>query len=199
MLIIKSTEERAVKECAKVLNEGSFAVVPTDTIYGIVTDALNYDAVTRLKKLRRPSGRPFVLLIPDISWVGKLSLEMTHAERRLLTRPHLTLVLRKKTRLYYWLGTSTVAVRLPKGGFIERLLRYFARPLVAPSANPEGKPPARNVKEAIAYFGGEVPLYVDVGPLEGKPSALIDLRGKPKVLREGVYSPWDLEKLLSKL
>ncbi len=193
--VVNCKDRFAVKEATEVLLRGGFVVAPSDTIYGIYSDATNYDAVERLKKLRRPSGRPFIVLVPDISWVKKLGLEL-RAEKLLLV-PGLTLVLRKRTRLYHWLGRETVAVRYPRRGFVQKLLKKLNRPIVAPSANREGEPPARSVEEAYGYFRDEVGLYVDCGRIEGSPSAVIDLSGKvPRVLRRGAFSSWSLKRVL---
>jgi L-threonylcarbamoyladenylate synthase len=57
-------------------------------------------------------------------------------------------------------------------------------PLVAPSANWEGHPPASTIAEAKRYFGKRVDAYVDIGPLRGKPSKLVQIQaGKAIALR----------------
>ncbi len=197
--VVNTKERSAVEEAKRVLEEGGLLVSPTDTIYGILADALNFSAVKKLYRLRRPSRKPFIVLIPDLSWIGKLGLEGSYEAIRLLTAGPITLVLRKKTGLFHHLGRDTVAVRYPRRGFIFKLLRDFGKPVVAPSANPEGEPPVTNVKEAMEFFGDRIQLYVDGGRIYGKPSALITLSGDRRILRYGVYSDWSLKRLLSDL
>jgi L-threonylcarbamoyladenylate synthase len=71
----------------------------------------------------------------------------------------------------------------------EENLRNFLEisgPLVAPSANPQDKKPARNIDEARKYFGEGVDFYIDGGDLEGSPSTLVCFRGKKvELLRQG--------------
>ncbi|RLJ71250.1 L-threonylcarbamoyladenylate synthase [Hydrogenivirga caldilitoris] len=194
---VSSKSPEAVRLASEVLSEGEFVVAPTDTIYGILADALNYEAVQRLKRLRRPSGRPFLVLVPDVFWVRKLGLEADRRTMKLLAVPGLTLVLKKRKNLYHWLGGQTVAVRCPRRGFIVDLLRDFGRPVVAPSANLEGKPPASTIEEAIKYFGDSVSLYVDGCKIEGKPSTILKLTGGDiKVIRSGRLSSSCLKRLL---
>ena len=193
---VKDSDPESVPLAVFLLVKGKFIVAPTDTIYGILADALNYDSVTGLKRLRRPSGRPFIVLIPDLSWVAKLGLEARKENLKLLSLPGITVVFRKKTGLYHWLGVDTLAVRYPRRGFIYRLLKRYGKPLVAPSANPEGLPPARDVGEAMGYFGDAVSLYVDGGRIEGTPSTIIKVEGKPEVIRRGSLSPDSLRRLL---
>jgi L-threonylcarbamoyladenylate synthase len=59
--------------------------------------------------------------------------------------------------------------------------------LVAPSANPEGLEPAKNISQARNYFSNQVDFYADSGKLESEPSTLIKISedGKIEVLRVG--------------
>ena len=59
-------------------------------------------------------------------------------------------------------------------------------PLVAPSANLEGKEPAKTIEQAKEYFGDNVDFYVDTGQLESKPSTLIKIVDENNmILRQG--------------
>ena len=108
---------------------------------------------------------------------------------------------------YLHRGTNAIAFRLPKPYWLRRLLAKTG-PLVAPSANPEGEPPARTIREARKYFGDKacpvvqlptsrrrrsrnrkfyygVDFYVDAGRIIGQPSKLIRITdGKIRVLRK---------------
>ncbi len=187
--VISVKDRNSLKLAKEVIERGNFVVAPSDTIYGIYAEALNYEAVQKLYRIRRPSGRKFIVLVPDLHWVRKLGLEVSKIEEKLLLLKAVTVILKKKTSLYHHLGINTVAVRVPKEGFIYELLKLMQKPVVAPSANLEGEPPARNIEEAINYFGENVELYVDGGIIEGKPSALVSVeRERIKVLRKGPYS-----------
>ncbi len=195
--VIDCKAPSAVKVAKEVLLRGGFVVAPTDTIYGILADATNYEAVERLYSVRRPSRRTFIVLVPDIHWIRGLGLEINSRTLALLRYPRITLVLRKRTRLFKHLGISSLAVRRPREGFIYRLLKSLNRPLVAPSANREGKPPAINIHQAQKYFDDKVELYVDCGGIRGKPSALLSLtEEKPRIIRSGSYSFPCLERLI---
>ncbi len=198
--VVSERDPSSVRLASEVLLKGGFVVVPTDTIYGILADALNYESILRLQRLRRPSRRPFLVLVPDIFWVKKLGLVVEREHLKLLSVPGLTLVLRKRGGLHHWLGRKTIAVRLPRKGFIFRLLKELGRPVVAPSANPEGKPPAKSIEKALEYFGDEVSFYVDGGRIERRPSTVISLEGEGiEILRSGILSPDSLKRVLKPL
>ncbi len=194
--VVSEKDPKAHLIASGVLKRGGFVVAPTDTIYGILADATNYDAVRRLYDLRRPSRRPFIVLVPDIFWVRKLGLEADGRAVSLILKPYITAVLKKRFPLFHWLGRESVAVRVPRRGFVRRVLEVLGRPLVAPSANREGEPPARSVEEAFLYFGDMVSLYVDGGLISGRPSALLDVREGLKVLRRGPYTEESIDRLL---
>ena len=86
---------------------------------------------------------------------------------------------------YLHRGTGTVAFRLPDDAGLRALLRETG-PLVAPSANPQGEPPAKTIEDAEGYFGDTVDFYVDGGLLDGEPSTLVKIEnGNIVVLRQG--------------
>ncbi|NMB92179.1 MAG: Sua5/YciO/YrdC/YwlC family protein, partial [Parcubacteria group bacterium] len=69
----------------------------------------------------------------------------------------------------------TLAFRLPADKNLRKLLEKTG-PLVAPSANLEGLPPAKNIIEAKRYFEDLPDLYIDGQEISGKPSKLIKLQ-----------------------
>ena len=195
---MRETDSGALERATEVLKKGGFVVAPTDTLYGILANATDPNAVLRLYRLRRPSRKPFIVLSPDIHWVRKLGLCITPLAMKLLSIPFMTVVLKKRSSLFKHLGTRSVAVRIPKGGFVRALLERIGGPLVAPSANREGEPPAENVEKARLYFGENISLYIEGRVLSGKPSAIIDLSSvSPKVLRRGPYSTKSIERILN--
>jgi len=134
--VASEKDASSVDLAAEVLLKGGFVVAPTDTIYGIMADALSYESVLRLQRLRRPSRRPFLVLIPDIPWAKKLGLDVRKEHVPLLTVPGLTLVLNKKTKLFHWLGRDT-----PAGGVRHQALNSSSL-MAAKSCTP---PPTRLV------------------------------------------------------
>lgn len=196
--MILKVSEKALREAAKVLKKGGLVVAPTDTLYGILADATNESAVERLYEIRRPSGKPFLVLLPDESWIEKLCLEVKEEYKKFLKVEGLTVVLKKKCNKLNYVSKETLAVRIPKVGFIKELLKEVKKPLVAPSVNPEGEKPAETIKEAYNYFGDKIDLYIDAGVVKGEPSTILDLTKDVKILREGKVKKEVIEKLLNR-
>lgn len=165
-----------VEEASRVLERGGMVCFPTDTIYGLLASALNREAVERLYSFRRPSNRPFLLLLPSVDWLETLDLLVGRRHLQLLSEFNATFIFYKRNSipLYLTRGKRSLAVRIPpKGSSILELLQRLGKPVVAPSANPEGEKPATNIEEAMAYFGKLVDLYVDGGERAGKPSTVL--------------------------
>ncbi len=181
-------------ELVKKLRRGGVGVIPTDTIYGVVGSALLPRTVLRIYRLRKRSlKKPMIVLIgavPDLKTFGVRLLPTTHS---LLTRywpGKVSIILPIRDTRYVnrfdhlHRGTKALAFRLPAARGLRALLQKTG-PLVAPSANPEGTPPARTIAEAKKYFGDRVDFYVDGGRRNVKPSKLISLLGNvPVVLRK---------------
>ncbi len=163
----------------EVLKEGGVAVVPTDTIYGLVGSAFNEMAVAKIYALKkRDLNKPLIILISDLADLKLFGVDLTPVLEQKLNK--------------YWPGPvslilptsrGNLAFRLPAKDDLKVLIKHTG-PLVAPSANLEGEPPAETIDQAKNYFGEQVDFYLDGGELRGKASTLIDLTGgEEKILR----------------
>jgi L-threonylcarbamoyladenylate synthase len=163
----------------RLLLEGGVGVLRTDTLYGIVARADNKQAVERVYKVktRTPTKSPIVL----IASIDQLFDSYSEAILKKLEGiwPAKTSIILQSSHAPAWLtrGNESVAYRLPDNEELRRLLRQTG-PLIAPSANPEGLPPAMDISEAKDYFGDHVDFYVDHGTVtDDTPSALYRLKG----------------------
>ncbi|MGH7196828.1 MAG: L-threonylcarbamoyladenylate synthase [Candidatus Saccharimonadales bacterium] len=171
------------------LKTGGIGVIPTDTLYGIVARAADQTAVERVYKVRgRAPEKPCIVLVSDLTQIP---------DKTAWTRAHYDLAARywpgplslvapiTETPTYLHRGTGSLAYRVPENGELRKLLSATG-PLIAPSANLEGEPPATTIEQAKAYFGDAVDFYVDYGELKNEPSTLVSVEaGQPKVLRQG--------------
>ncbi|MEI6850772.1 MAG: L-threonylcarbamoyladenylate synthase [Candidatus Saccharibacteria bacterium] len=176
MKVIKSLTNKIAID----IKAGKLAVIPTDTIYGLVASALNKNAIEKVYSLKkRAPQKPFIILISDISELGffkiSLSMDLLAKLSEYWPGPNSLIFQCDNSDLdYLTLGRNTLAFRMPAN----KLLRSFIRktgPLIAPSANHEGQKPAVDIKSAIDYFQEKVDYYVDYGFIDNQPSNLIDL------------------------
>ncbi len=173
----------------KILLNGGVGILPTDTIYGIVGSALSKKAVARIYKLRKRNlKKPLIILINSLKDLDIFGIRLNVKIKILLKKfwpGKVSIILPCLDKKFYYLhrGTKSLAFRLPKKPDLIELLEETG-PLVAPSANWEGFPPASTVKEAEKYFNGKVDFYIDAGKLTSKPSSLIKIKDdKIEILR----------------
>jgi L-threonylcarbamoyladenylate synthase len=171
---------------------GELVVLPTDTVYGLGTDAFNADAVGALLAAKgRGRDMPVPVLVGSPRTLDGIATGLTDVARSLVEGfwpGGLTLVARVTPSLHWDLGDTagTVAVRMPLHPVALELL-VATGPMAVSSANRSGSPPATTVDEAIDQLGESVAIYLDGGP-SGKavPSTIIDVTGPvPRVLRVG--------------
>lgn len=184
-----------------LLRSGGIGVMPTDTVYGVVASARNREAVARLYRLRRAApSKPFIILLPSSRVLHAFSISPTPLQQRFLQgiwpgKVSVIFPVQNRKLRYLHRGAGTLAFRVPASRRLRRLL-LKTDSLVAPSANTEGRPPARSIKEARAYFGKQVDFYESAGACLGQtPSTILSLvSGRPRVVREGAVRAISLLK-----
>jgi L-threonylcarbamoyladenylate synthase len=179
------------------LQAGGVLAYPTETVYGF-GGAVDYESVERLVKLKkRPSAKPFLLLISASEMISRLGLHLTSSAARIAARHWpgpVTLVLPG--------GERRVPARLrgPEGGIavrwtphpgLTRLIQAYGDPITSTSANLPGVPPAMSATEILQQWSDAVTrgkiLVLDGGRLSpSDPSTVIDCTGqRPRVIRPG--------------
>ncbi len=178
------------QDIVKIIKNGGVGVFPTDTLYGIVADALVAKSVERIYDIKsRNETKPFIILISNISDLSKFGIKLTKDQSQYLDSVwpgpvSVILPCALKKLQYLHRGTNSLAFRFPKNKKILELISATG-PLVAPSANPEGLKPAETISVAKKYFGDKVDFYVSGGRKEGKPSTIVSMvSGAPVVLRK---------------
>ncbi len=173
-----------------LLKQGAVGVIPTDTLYGIVATAKSQDAVERVYRLRERNGKKAcIVLVGKVSDVTDRSawtdLDYSTVKKYWPGKVSIVLPVSDDSPAYIHRGLQSIAYRFPDHPKLQHLLQQTG-PLIAPSANIEGQPPATMLAEARAYFGSGVDFYVDAGPLHSEPSTVLKVvDGKLTVLRPG--------------
>jgi L-threonylcarbamoyladenylate synthase len=188
------------------LRRGEVAVIPTDTVYGLVASVEDERGTRALyaakgREARRPSAILFASVDELLLRVPELPADAFAAVRDLLPGP-VTLVVANPGRRYPWLNEQrpdTLGVRVPDVTGPGREILDALGALVATSANLPGGPDPCSLHDVPAELVAAVGAVVDGGSLGGAPSTVVDLTGfEPLVLREGAL-PADvvLERLRS--
>ena len=172
---------------AQILADGGLVAFPTETVYGIGANAHKPEAVHALRKVKdRSDDKPLSLHIADRDEVSRLVSEIPHLATTLMD--------------LYWPGPLTIVfpghagagigIRLPSHPIARELIRRSRVPVLAPSANRRGEPPAVTSEEVFATFAGEIHALVDGGSVSiRQASTVVRVRGDDfEILRQGLVT-----------
>jgi len=169
------------KDIVTILKKGGVGVIPTDTIYAIAGSALLKEAVEKIYRIRRrEKGKPFIVLISSLSELKKFGVRLGKKHSLILKKiwpGSVSVILPVSGKKFFYLhrGKNSIAFRLPAEKKIRKFLKKSG-PLVAPSANIAGQPPAETVSRARNYFGDKADFYIDEGQVKGGPSSIIEFK-----------------------
>jgi len=189
--ISSQNEKEALKAALFYLEKGKTIVFPTDTVYGLLADVANKEAVDKIFKIKkRTTKKPVPIFIKDIEMAKKFTkIDKEQEEFLKLVWPgRVTIVLKRKKRKLYGVAPDTIALRIPDYEAVNFLLEKLNLPLVGTSANISGKLASGNIKEILNQFKGkkyQPDLVIDAGNLpKRKPSTVLDLTvWPPSILR----------------
>jgi L-threonylcarbamoyladenylate synthase len=181
-----------IEQATDAVRRGELVVLPTDTVYGLGTDAFSPEAVGDLLEAKgRGRDMPVPVLVGSPRTLDGIATRLGTAARALVEAfwpGGLTLVAHAQPSLQWDLGDTggTVAVRMPLHPVAIELLQATG-PMAVSSANTTGHPPATTADEAVEMLGDAVSVYLDGGPSgEPVPSTIVDVTGDvPRVLRAG--------------
>lgn len=183
----------------KILRDGGLLVAPSDTVYGLVCDATNTDAVSKLIAVKnRPLGKPISVFTDGMAMIESLVDVRTHkATLETLLPGPFTVILPSKQNVCPLLESErkTLGVRLPAYQWIQDLVHAYGKPLTATSANISGRSPHYEPQGFMNELSSEkrklIDAVIDFGKLpRNKPSTIIDLTGGSlRLLRHGDVMP----------
>lgn len=185
-----------LKEISEIIKNGGIVVFPTETVYGIGTNGLNKEAISRLYEVKqRPTSKPISLLVSSIDMVDMVARDITDMEYKLMDKffpGPLTIILKKKNIVPDNLtnNTDTVGIRMPDNIIAKKLIEYAKVPIATPSANISGKPSGTDINYIMENFKDKVDYYIDGGQSKlGIGSTIVKVEnGYPLILREGSIS-----------
>ncbi len=190
----RQNQEMIADRSADLIKKGGVVVCPTDTIYGLISDATNRMAVGKVFAIKqRPKNRSLPIFFQSIE-MAKSYGEIDEKTEKILKKfwpGKITFILKRRLGLkIYGVAPQTIAARIPNNKFIALLLEKTGKPLTGTSANISGQGGISKIKEIIKAFQGQVnypDLIIDAGNLfSSKPSTIVNLASKPfQILRRG--------------
>jgi L-threonylcarbamoyladenylate synthase len=203
---VKESRAENLTDAVAALRRGDVIVFPTETLYGLGADALNFSAVEKVFQLKgRDSNQPFPVLVSDRSMLESLVGQIVPLAEILMARfwpGPLTLVLPARPEIPKPLVNSAggVGVRISSQPVAQEIVKTLGRPLTATSANPSGQPGAYTVAQAQAYFSDRIEIFLDGGELASRTGSTVATvaDNKIQIIRAGEITKSELEMALGK-
>ncbi len=203
---ILKADRDAIAAAARCLKSGGLVAFPTETVYGLGTDAANGEAVARLYAAKgRPRFNPLIAHVASLAAARKLARFSAGAEKLAAAfwPGPLTLVLRKQPACpvsdLALAGLETIALRVPAHRIAQALLSEIGGPVVAPSANRSGHVSPTSAAHVLADLRGRIDMVIDGGPCTvGVESTIVACLAEPALLRPGGVAREDIERVLAR-
>lgn len=206
-------DRAAIVDAAALIDAGGLVGFPTETVYGIAC-RVERESLVRLDDLKSRAAEKHYTLhmgrtetvdtyVPRIglkarklvsnAWPGPLTVVFELSEKE-LDEQRQRVPAEVFASLY---RDGTIGIRCPDNSIASALLKQTVRPVVAPSANLTGSPPAVDADQVLAQLSGKIDLLLDGGPCRYKESSTVVKIGKDgmEVLRPGAYSQDQLKEL----
>jgi L-threonylcarbamoyladenylate synthase len=178
---IYNKEETIINE-NKIINEiikGKLFIYPTDTIYGIGCNALDNDAVIKLRNTKRQITRALSIIAPNKKWIYDNCIITSKIEEWInkLPGPY-TLILNLKNentiakQVNY--SNGTIGIRIPNNWFA-KIIEKTNIPIITTSANITGENFITNIEQLDDTILMNCGFIINEGEKKGKPSTIVDL------------------------
>ncbi len=193
-----------IKKAKKYLNKNYCIGVPTETVYGLAANAYKDSVVKKIFNLKkRPKNNPLIVHYSDLKSLKKDCLindNFVKLYKKFSPGP-ITYILKlkkdSKISRHVTNNEKSLAVRFPKHTLFRNLLKKLSYPIAAPSANMTTKVSAVKAKDVKEEFGNKIRYILDGGTCSvGIESTIINLIGKPVILRLGGLDFLEIEKTL---
>ena len=195
-----------IKKAKKYLDNNNCIGIPTETVYGLAGNAYSDKAVKKIFSLKkRPKNNPLIVHYYNLSELKKdcvLNKDFFLLYKKFCPGP-LTFVLKlkNKTKISKFVTNNkkTLAIRFPKHHLVRKVIRSLNYPIAAPSANISTKLSSVKASDVKEEFGNKVKFVLDGGTCKvGIESTIINLTGRPEILRLGGLENSKIKKILKK-
>ena len=195
-----------LKKAKKNVENNNVIGLPTETVYGLAGNAYSDKSVKKIFKLKkRLASNPLIIHFKNIKDLKKDAICNDYFIKlyKALCPGPITFILNKNSKSKISkianAGKQTIAVRIPKHKVAKSLLKILNVPLAAPSANISSKLSPTCANDVVEEFGNKVKFILDGGQCKiGLESTIIDLTGKPTILRQGIITTEIIHKILKK-
>ncbi len=187
----------------KILKKGGIIGLPTETVYGLAGNAYSNNSIKKIfiakKRLKK---NPLIIHYYNLNHARKdvvLDKRFYKIYKKFSPGP-ITFIVKKKNssriKPLACANLKTVGIRFPKNRIIRKVLKNLSFPLAMPSANKSSSISAVKPSDVFEEFNNKIKV-VDGGVSKiGLESTVLNLVGSVCILRPGIITPRQIEKVL---
>lgn len=184
-----------ISKICEVLENGGLVVTPTDTVYGIMGDALNLEAVKKVYEAKhRAYNKPLILLMDSYEMIKEYTLDISEEEDRIMREFFpglLTIILKKNNKIDDLIsgGMDTVGIRIPDNEDLIRIIKKLGRPIFSTSANISDEEVITSIDKLDRRLLKYIDYVEDGGEIVAASSTIVKVDNKEmKILRSGILA-----------
>ena len=204
-LIVSSSDDKAMLDCAERLKAGEVIGFPTETVYGLGANCFDEEAVDRIFAAKgRPNDNPLIVHVARKDQIPDLVSEITPLAAKLIDAfmpGPITVIMRKSNKVpsNVTAGLDTVGIRMPSSTGAKKFLSLCDCPVAAPSANLSGSPSPTKAIHVYNDMAGYIYAIIDGGQSEfGLESTVVSAIGDiPVILRPGAITKAQIDAVAS--
>lgn len=184
-----------IEEIVKVLKEGKLAITPSDTVYGIIGDATNINAIHEVYKVKkRPYTKPLIIMVSSLEMLNEYTKDISPLEQDLIKEywpGPLTILLPKNEKISNYITSDSplVGIRYPNNLELIEIMNRLGKPIFSTSANITGTETITNISMLEKEMIENISYIYDKGEIINPPSTIVKVENnKVKILREGALA-----------
>ena len=200
--ILKFNSKNLIK-IIKILKKNGIICLPTETVYGLGGNAYSYIAIKKIFEVKkRLKKNPLIIHYYNLSHAKKdviLDQNFNKVYKKFSPGP-ITYIVKKKNnsriRPIACANLKTVGIRFPKDKIIRKLLKKLNFPLAMPSANKSSGVSPVKPSDIFEEFSNKIKVLDGGISKIGIESTVLNLVGNICILRPGIITPKQIEKVL---
>ena len=179
----------------RIVNEidlGNLVITPTDTVYGIMADSMNYNAIKKVYEAKnRDYSKPLILLVSNKSMLYEYVDSVNEIEKELIDRympGRLTIILKKNNKISDLVsaGSDYVGIRIPDNENLVTIIDKLCRPVISTSANISGNDTITSINMIDKKLLDKISYIEDGGIIDSKSSTIVRvIDNKVNIIRVG--------------
>ena len=183
-----------INKIVEEIKKGNLVITPTDTVYGILADALNKEAIDKVFIAKKRESKP-LLIIMTKDMLDTYIEDISPLEQELINRylPGKLTILLKKNKLIddsVTCGSPLVGVRIPNHSDLLEIIQRVGHPLISTSANISNQETITSVEKIDPDLLKYISYIEDGGIIKESSSTIIQVKDhRIQILREGELTP----------